>query len=338
VLIRRKITSLGKYSLIVTLPKNWVEMNNLSKGKTVSLTIEKDGSLVIHPSLEVIGKQKEITLFFDSENDINTIYRSVIGCYLNGYNKIQLKSKKIFSVEQQTAIRKVVRSLYMRVLESTVNKVVLQVLMDESLASVNSGIERMHIITSSMCKDILKAMKEWDSELTKSVISLEEDVDQFMYFLLRLIRSAAINPSLANQLNLDMIDCLDYQTLVHRIEHVADHVTAIAESIVYLFDNRLFLPSNVFSVLIKSAEIAFNSYDIAVQSFLSKTVENINKIIDQQIEIEKLGETITPLPFFGEREEKPVLCQICTIRDSIKRISEYAADIAELTIDRTYRA
>jgi len=71
---------------------------------------------------------------------------------------------------------------------------------------------------------------------------------------------------------------------------------------------------------------------------LSKTVENINNIIDQQIEIEKLEETITPLPFFGEREEKPVLCKICTIRDNIKRISEYAADIAELTIDRAYRA
>ena len=30
-------------------------------------------------------------------------------------------------------------------------------------------------------------------------------------------------------------------------------------------------------------------------------------------------------------------CPICAIRESIKRISEYSADIAELTIDRVYK-
>lgn len=329
--------ALGKSSLVISLPKEWLRMNKLERGNIVSLSIQQDRSLTVQPTLETVDRHKEVILNIGTEESGDSIIRSVIGSYLNGYSTIKLKSRKIFSVEQNNAIRSVVRSLYMRIIKSSASQVDLQTLMDESMASVYSGIERMHIITASMCQDVLKSMKEWDEDLAKSVVSLEEDVDQFMYFLLRLIRSSALSPSLANQLGLDMVDCLDCQTLVHRIEHVADHTTNIANSLIDLFEGKLFMPKDVFPVLIKSAEIAFDLYNRAVQSFLSKEVDKTNAIIDEQKDIERLGDEITPLPFHGESEEKNVLCHICIIRDSIKRISEYAADIAELTIDSSYK-
>ncbi len=335
---RRKITALGKYSLIVTLPKKWAKMNNLKQGDDVSLMVQPDLSLVISPEMGAVEKQKEIKLFLRAEEDENTIKRNIIGCYLNGYDIIRLESGKIFTAAQHSAIRSVVRTLYMRIIESTASSVVLQTLMDETMASVVLGIERMHIITSSMCQDTLNAMKNWDEDLAMSVVSLEDDVDQFMFFILRLIRCAAQAPSLANQLGLNVIDCLDYQTLVHRIERVADHTTNIAQSLIKLFEQRIFTPKEAFYVLIRAGEIAFDSYDKAVQSFLSNKLDDTKEVIERQREIERLEETIIPLPYSGESEEKDVLCHICVIRDSIKRISEHSADIAELTIDRSFKA
>jgi len=329
--------ALGKSSLVISLPKEWLRMNNLERGNNVSVSIQQDRSLTVQPTMEAVDREKEITITFGTEETGDSIVRSVIGAYLNGYTTIKLKSRKIFSVEQNNAVRRVVRSLYMRIIKSSADHVDIQTLLDESMASVYSGIERMHIITASMCQDVLRAMKEWDEDLAKSVVSLEEDVDQFMYFLLRLIRSAAISPSLANQLGLDMLECLDCQALVHRIEQVADHTTNIANSLIDIFENKMFMPRDIFPVLVESAEVAFNLYDRAIQSFLSKEVEKTNDIIDEQKTIERLGEKITPLPFHGESEEKNVLCHICIIRDSIKRISEYAADIAELTIDSSFK-
>ena len=93
----------------------------------------------------------------------------------------------------------------------------------------------------------------------------------------------------------------------------------------------------IFAVIIKTADIAFSSYDDAVQSFIYNELKSTNAIIDSQKEIERLGETITPIPYRGEQDEKSVLCPICLIRDNIKRIGEYASDIAELTIDRAYK-
>jgi phosphate uptake regulator len=333
---RRKIMSLGKSSLVVSLSKDWLNKNNLKRGDYIFTTIEEDFSLRLQSSPPEMEKPQEISLSISVDESGESIIRKVIGCYLNGYSLIKLKSAKIFTVEQQRFIRSVMGSLYMMIIESTSSRVTLQTLMDESLASVTSGIERMHIITSSMCQDLLKAMKEWDIDLAKSVVSLEDDVNQFSYYLLRLIRSAAQNPSLANKLQLDMIDCLDYQTLVQRIEHTADCTTITAENLINLFENRQFLPKDVFSVIIKTADIAFDSYEDAVQSFINNEIEATNAIIDSQEEIESLGETITPIPY-SEQDEKNILCPICLIRDNIKRIGEYASDIAELTIDRAYK-
>ena len=122
----------------------------------------------------------------------------------------------------------------MRIMESDAKNIYIQTLIDESKASVVSSLRRMHLISSSMCRDALSSMKNRDAKLARAVFTLDDDVDHFSFFLLRLLRSATIDPTLANQLELEPIDCMDFQTLVHRIEHVADHATNIAKNIIML--------------------------------------------------------------------------------------------------------
>jgi len=273
----------------------------------------------------------------EADESDESIVRRIIGSYLDGYNTIKLSSAKIFTADQQRAIRKIVGTLYMMIMESEASSIVLQTLIDESKASVVSGIERIHIITYSMCRDILKATENWDPDLARSVVSLEDDVDQLTYFLLRLIRGAALNPTLGKQLGLDPLDCLDYQTLVHRIERIADHTTNIANSVIALIENKMEIPENVLSTLIEAAKIAFTSYDEAVNGFLAKNIDQTNEIIDRQKNVRELIKEITPLPRFGKPGDTASLSQVITMRESIKNISHHAADIAEITIDRAYK-
>ena len=136
---------------------------------------------------------------------------------------------------------------------------------------------------------------------------------------------------------LDPLDCLDYQTLVHRIERIADHNESIAHCLVPLIESGIDLPEDMLKILTTAAEMAFNSYNQAVDGFMSKDVYPTNDIIDKQREVENLLASLTPLPLFGESTETSILANIITIRESIKKISHYAADIAELTIDRAYK-
>lgn len=333
----RKIMALGKSSLIITLPKEWLKDNDLGQGDSVFLTLQKDRTMTLSPTVNIVKRRTEMTIIIDNNEKGDSIIRKVIGCYLNGFSVLKIRSSNIFNTEQNNAIRGVVRSLYMRVIKSSSSQVELHTFMDESMASVSSGVERMHIITMSMCQDVIMAFSEWDVDRAKSVIALEDDVDQFMYFLLRLLRSSASSPALANQLELDMVDILDYQTLVHRIERVADYTTNIAVSLVYLFEENVFLPKNIFHVLLKAAEIAFEIYNLSVEAFLSRDLKKINEIIDKQKAIAKLEETIKPLPYTEDSSKKDEFCHICIIRDSITRIGVNAKDIAELAIDNAYK-
>ncbi len=236
---------------------------------------------------------------------------------------------------QQTAIRNVVKSLYMRIISSNASSVVLQTLMNESMADIFSGIDRMHLITLSMCNDVVRAMKEWDHELARSVISLEEDVDQFMFFLLRLIRSAAIDPSLATKLGVDMLDCLDLQTLVDLIERVADNVYKTADSVIQLEGYKDVIPAALWGTLLQTTESSFKAYENAIEVFKSSSVEECGLIIDQQYELSKLARSITPFP--DVKVSEPFFYPLFVIRDSVLRIGDYAADIAEVTIDKAFK-
>ena len=48
-------------------------------------------------------------------------------------------------------------------------------------------------------------------------------------------------------------------------------------------------------------------------------------------------ETITPFSDYLTENEEKCIVQIIHIRESTRKISHYAADIAELTIDQTYK-
>ena len=108
----RKIMALGKSSLVVSLPKDWIQFNGLEKGDLLNVEVQRDRSLLVKPSLSAKDEGRRIVVEIDESASSDSIFRIVIGCFLNGYNDIVLNSGSIFSVQQQQAIRNVVKSLY----------------------------------------------------------------------------------------------------------------------------------------------------------------------------------------------------------------------------------
>jgi len=333
---QRKIMALGS-SFAITLPKSWLRKNNLKQGERVSLTVQQDRTLLVSPDMGVKGKEKVLHLDIRTTESNESILRGIIAGFLNGYTTIKLTSDGFLSVEQHETIRRITSRLYMMIIESGARSITLQTLLDETKASVTSSVERMHVITYSMCRDILDTLQNPNPELLKTVVSLENDVDQLMFLVLRLIRMAAVDANVANRLGLDALDCLDYQTLVHRIERIADHIKQIAKSLIVLIENEISVPRNGLAVISKAAEMAFSYYDLAVSGFLSRDLSDTNEIIDGQREIEDLFMRIMPLPSFGVDREFTPIYNLISIRESIKKISHYSSDIAELTIDCTYK-
>jgi len=334
---QRKVMSLGRSSLVISLPKHWVSLNELKQGDVVSLAMQRDRSLVVFPGAGKRQGSRELTLHIDPDEKAAMIVRNLIACYLNGYSSIRLVSNKIFPVPQQKAIRRIVRILYMRIMESDAKSMHIVTLIDESKASVTSGIQRMHMIANSMCRDVLNSLKDQDATLAKTVYSLDDDVDHFSFFILRLLRRVTLDPTLANQLDLEPIDCLDLQTLVHRIEQVADSAANIAKHMIMLNQRRLKISDGLVELMMTAGTSSVDCYDKAVKAYLSTDAASSDEIIEQEKAIETLDREIASWAFLHEKKNPVIICATCSIRESISRIAEYAADIAEITINRSHK-
>ena len=333
---QRKIMSLGRSSLVISLPKYWTELNELKSGDVVSIAINRDRSLVVFPGARKEREPAKITLHVESEKDISFVIRSIIACYLNGYSIIRLVSDKFFTVPQQKAIRKIVQMLYMRIMDADTKEMHIATLIDESKASIETGITRMYKVSSSMCRDAFTALKEQDAALAKSVYMIDDEVDHFSFFLLRLVRRAAVDPALANQLAVEPIDCLDYQTLIHRIEQVSDQAASVAKHVIMMEGGGKKVSKPLLEKMYSAGCDALTLYDNAVNSLFTKDVKTANEVIENQAKIEKLNREVASLAFLSEKDTE-VICACCSIRDSIQRIAEYSADIAEITIHQSFK-
>ena len=331
---RRKVMSLGKASLVVSLPREWLKMTGIKKGDAVALTIGRDRSLTIRRHEEKTTPHLTITINVGAKETPGSITRKVISSYLNGYDTVYLHSGGVFSAEQQTAIRGVVKSLYMRIIEASASSATVQALINESMASVPDAVERMHIITCSMCKNVVNSLRGWDPNLARSVLPLEEDIDQFRYFIIRLLRGSASDPQLAISLQVDMVDCMDYLTIVNRIEHIADKAVNVAEGLTALMEDGMRLPEPLYNACMNLAEAACESYNGSVEAFMEMDQDTSNRIIDREASAMLLSDRLTALI----AETDNVNAQRLTlIRDGLVQIVEFSSDIAEATLDRAYK-
>jgi phosphate uptake regulator len=246
--------------MVISLPKNWMQLNELKKGDVVSFAIQRDRSLVVYPGAEKKMAPKEITLRIGQNEEEALITQRILGSFLNGYSGITLVSEKIFSIPQRKAIRNIAGMLYMRVMESDSKGMYIQTLTDESKASLEQAIQRMHLISRSMCEDAFNSLKNRDIPLAKAVFSLDDDVDHFSFFILRLLRNAAQDPVLANELRIDPLDCMDHQTLVYMMEHAADYSANIASHIIMLDGTQQKIPDDILELMFTAGTEAVDLY------------------------------------------------------------------------------
>ena len=334
--MERRVMSLGRSSSVISLPKNWMQLNELKKGDVVSFAIQRDRSLVIYPGAKKKTETKATTLRIDPNEDELLITMKIVGCYLNGYSGITLLSEKVFSVPQIKAIRKAAGMLYMRIMESSSKGVFVQTLMDETKADLKQTVQRMHLISQSMGEDAIKSLKNKDIALAKAVFSLDDDVYHFVYFLLRVLRNAAQDSVLANEFRIDPLGCMDYQTLVYMIRDVADNSAYVARNVIMLDGSQLKIPENVLELMFIAGNEAMNLYVNAVDTFFSKDVSKSVEILRQREEIATLDQEIAAKAFAEKQKNEQLVCAICSIRDDIKRIADCAASIARIAINRAF--
>jgi phosphate uptake regulator len=332
---QRKLQVTGGSTYIISLPKRWITQNQLKKGSVIKLREEEGGLLLIMPTGEL--KQQKLGEAFikvSPKDNPYSVIRKTVSAYLVGYNLIHIKVEKQqqLSAKQRHDLKDFARYMLVgtEIVTDTPFDLTLQVLLSYPELSVQSALRRMSIITSSMHKDAITALRELDYQLAKGVITTDNEVDRFNLYIIRQLKTAVQNPRIIKEIGLTSArDCLGYRLVTKSVERTADHAAKIAENILPL--KRLPNAETTRKIEEMSA-IAISMFETAIEALFKQDYNLAESIIERTKSVAILEREAVVC---SQKVDVDEAANLRLIIESVRRTAEYASDIAEIVLNLT---
>ena len=224
----RRLQRIGS-SILVSLPKEWVDANNLDKSSQVELETGQD-TISISANKE-IRPTKELTISYPLPKEEN-IVADITGAYLLGYDIIQINSKSIIPGEDREKIRNSMRRLVgMEIIEEDASHINMQFLLDATTLNPQKILKRMSSIALGMYDDATSGLMSDDRSNLQTIPNRDVEVNRQYFLLVRLIRSTLVDKRLATTFNLENIDILDYRVAANLLENAGDSIVELSKLI-----------------------------------------------------------------------------------------------------------
>jgi len=285
----RRLQKIGS-STLVTLPKEWVDANNLKKNAAVEIeTGQNTLSITLNPETR---PTKDVVISYPLPKDEN-IVADLTGAYLLGYDMIKIKSKSTIPIKDRENIRNSLRRLVgIEIVEEDASTIQMQFLLDATTLNPQKILKQISTIVLGMYNDIMSSLTSIDRSNLQTLPSRDDEVNRQYFLLVRLIRSTMIDKRLANAFNLENIDVLDYRIAANLLEAVGDTIvelsTALYNATLSPKDlKKIYEVTKNFGVMQEKAIDAFvnNNRKLAIEA-ISLHKKNQSKISSLRISLE----------------------------------------------------
>jgi len=317
----RRLQRIGS-SILVSLPKEWVDANKLDKSSQVEIeTMQNNLSITAQQSIKPT-KEVEISYPLSKED---SVVANITGAYLLGYDLIRIKGKSTISIKDRENIRASMRSLVaIEIIDEDAKTITAQFLLDESSVNPQKILKRMSSIAQGMFIDVLGMIQNPDQ--LASVADRDSEINRQYFLLVRLIRSAIVDKRLATIFNLGDMDILDYRLAANIIENAGDTIVSITDTIAKSKAFKTLSKSN-FNLIYEVARDIEEIQTKSVDAFVSKD-RNL-AIATIQLHKNLLEKTHAIRP----RDPKTDGTEILPFLDLLQRIKNYEkswSDILDL--------
>lgn len=330
----RKIQFTGKSSFIVSLPKQWVTDLGLKKGDQVRVSRHGASTLQIVPSKFQTGIKQidDAIIEIGIEENPSSIIRKLISIYFLGFKTINLKPKSgILKPVQRTAIKNVVKRMLMgaEIISDSTSGITIQVLVNLLELSVDGAFKRMIHLAKSMLNDAILAVKEENLDLAEEVINTDDEVDRFGFYIIRQLIIAIQNEHMLKEMGFDNVrNCLGYRLVVKNIERTGDHAVLIAKD---LIEFKKGIKKQILMKIQDMNDFSISVLDDACLSLFKEDYIQADKTIKKADEIMKYEKKVFDATKSLKDDEE--VFRIRRMVENIRRISEYASDIAEIVLN-----
>ena len=330
----RKIQFTGKSSYIVSLPKQWIIELGLKQGDQIRMIRKGSSTLEIYPPKyeSRIKKKNDAVIEIEGEEETSSIVRKLISLYFLGYKTINVKPKNgRLSAHQRNTVKEAVKRMLIgsEIISDSSGGITVQVLVNLLELSVDGAFKRMIHLAKSMSSDAILAVKENNLELAQEVINTDDEVDRFGFYIIRQLKIAIQNEHILKEMGFrNARDCLGYRLIVKNIERTGDHASFIAKD---LLEFKKPVKKEILAKLQDMNEFCLSVLDDSCLALFKEDysqAEDTIKKIDEIVKFEKKVRDASKL--LKDDEE---IYRVRRMTENIRRISEYASDIAEIVLN-----
>jgi phosphate uptake regulator len=327
----RKIQKTGGSTYIIALPIEWIRQAKLEKGDSVEIFPQPDGNLLVQP----IGEQKsrvggEIEIDIQDYIDFNIIMRLILSKYLAGYQTIKIYDQDGIDFDARTQITQFVTNLMgVEIVEESDHWLILKDLSSLESLDLKQLIRRTHVLADKMFKSSMEAFLKFDKEKAELVKLQEPSVDRLYYLVSRQLNAVMSDFSYCSFLGLKLVEVLDYNMVIKRLEAIADHAYSTAQLTLELTEK--IEEKSLLENIKKLSEQVRDRYNKAINCFFNNKILEANDIANEKVDFHEQVRSLYG-PIISLESEQAV--RIILLLRSFERISSYAADIAEVVINR----
>ncbi|HTW77548.1 MAG TPA: PhoU domain-containing protein [Thermoplasmata archaeon] len=323
----RKLQLAGGSTYLVSLPKRWVLDAGLKPGDTLFVDSESDGSVSVRHKPEERPPVRKKVFEERGEDSRDHLLRKLIGAYIGGFGLIEVQ----FTPDKGPFVRHVARDFCRlvigpEVIEEGRTNLTIQDLSDPSELSAEKCLRRMHLIVRAMLEDAILALQNGNGSLAHDVELRDQDVDRLYWMVAKRYVSPVQG---VGEFARSPAAIQAHQLVAKLLERIGDHATRVAGTFPVLCQKHA-VDAKFAADLIEAKNSALSMLDRAFNSLIAGDMEAANEAIDNRGRHQKLIDELTHKIATRKGEE---LLALGGAVDSLGRIANYAADIAEQAIN-----
>ena len=314
---------------MVTLPKDWAGKVGISKNSVVGLQPQPDGSLVIYPEgNRSTGGDYVKSIIVDDVDDVDFLYRRLVGAYISGMDIIELKSENTIPDDViDIAFKFSHTAIGMEIMEEDDLRIVIEDLMDHKDIRPYKSVERMKVLTRNMMNDVLKCLKTRSVDVIIGMEIKDTEIDRLDWLISRQISILQRDVSLSRNMGANLSEISGCGGVSRCIERIGDHVVSVASSLTSLNRDDLSDLENLVS------GISTRVRDIFTDSVSIWVDRDMGRANDCILECHGLVDKISKIPSVEGDANGRLSIALRTLSNSMKRAAEYSMDISEMTIN-----
>jgi len=308
----RKLVKAGRASHTISLPKSWLDKNQLKKGDTIFIQEKSDAELVLRTSQDdEKQEQKEITIEVDNKS-IGSIQREITSAYVNNYSKINLAGKSIS--QQSKKLRDVIHHFVaLEVDEQTSSKISAKDLLNLNEISIEKTIRRMDMTLRSIMQDTAAAIS--GKKIEESIEQRDNDVNRLYFLLFRLLKGALNSQKIAQNFKITNNDILSIWYLTVNVENIADNTKTISKLVDKINDKELL--KDVCADILRA-------YTDVMKAYYNKNKQIADEVASRRIDIfTKSTKLLIKTPTAGAAE----------VIENLKDMTTNICNIARIVLD-----